>query len=348
MSKLKVLVATPQLTSHGGVAALLRLLNLNITSGVTYFPVQIGGGNLKKMLVFTFLLPRFISATWNKKWVHFNPSMNRNSFWRDGMLLVICLLMGKKILVHWHGWNQEFFRSVIDNKLSKFFFTHTFLKADAIIVLASQFRDELMKIGVNQDRIHLLCNSAEPMDNRDWNKPSTSVLNVLFLSRIEKGKGLDLVIKTLHELQNRMNIHLDVAGTGSALEDMKALAAQLPGFHITFHGHVDGNEKKELLSKAHLLFQPSDSEGMPLTLIEAMFHGLYIAAKPVGGIPDWVDERHSILMNSDDYMTWANAIQDRFDDKVQWVNDIAYHYQLAQSRYTPTALKDFLFSIYKR
>ena len=50
------------------------------------------------------------------------------------------------------------------------------------------------------------------------------------------------------------------------------------------------------MSESDIFILPSNYEGMPITLIEAMATGLPIVATAVGGIPDMIENRKSGIL----------------------------------------------------
>ena len=84
------------------------------------------------------------------------------------------------------------------------------------------------------------------------------------------------------------SFRLDVVGDGPSRPELEDLRRQLrleP--HVTFHGAR--NDVRRVLSEAKLFVQSSLSEGISLTLLEAMAAGVPIAATHVGGTPEVVE-----------------------------------------------------------
>ena len=95
----------------------------------------------------------------------------------------------------------------------------------------------------------------------------------LYLSRLVPEKGLGYLVRAFQKLDTDKK--LVIAGGDSDAPDfvreIKALAASDP--RILFTGFVQGQELEELYSNAYLYLLPSDVEGMPLSLLEAMSYG---------------------------------------------------------------------------
>lgn len=101
---------------------------------------------------------------------------------------------------------------------------------------------------------------------------------------------------------------LEIAGDGPCREDLVRLTQQLDlGKTVTFLGEV--RDVPGLLSRAGMFVLPSKSEGISLTLLEAMARGVPVVATRVGGNPEVVlDGQTGLLVPSDDSPRLATAI----------------------------------------
>jgi glycosyltransferase involved in cell wall biosynthesis len=91
------------------------------------------------------------------------------------------------------------------------------------------------------------------------------------------------------------SFRLEIAGDGPCLPALKQLAAELAlGEHVLFLGEV--RDVPALLARARLFVLPSISEGVSLTLLEAMARGLAVVATRVGGNPEVVVEGETGLL----------------------------------------------------
>lgn len=96
---------------------------------------------------------------------------------------------------------------------------------------------------------------------------------ILFLGRLVPEKCPDLLIRAFLGLQTGKK--LVIAGGASDTDDyvsgLKTLAENAPD--ILFTGFVQGRLLEELFSNAYIYILPSETEGMPLSLLEAMSYG---------------------------------------------------------------------------
>lgn len=106
---------------------------------------------------------------------------------------------------------------------------------------------------------------------------------VLFLSRLVKHKGAHYLVEAYNQLQTDKK--LVIAG-GSAFTDdyvkfLKKEAQYNP--NIIFTGNIEGGSREwaELYSNAYLFVHPSESEGLPIVVLEAMSFGLPVLASNI-------------------------------------------------------------------
>lgn len=99
---------------------------------------------------------------------------------------------------------------------------------------------------------------------------------ILFLSRLVPEKGCHYLIEAFKRLKTDMK--LVIAGGGGHTDDhvryLKDLAAS--DERILFTGFVSGNLLRELFSNAYLFVLPSEMEGLPIALLEAMSNRLCV------------------------------------------------------------------------
>lgn len=96
---------------------------------------------------------------------------------------------------------------------------------------------------------------------------------ILFLGRLVPEKGLKYLVETFKQVDTdkKLVIAGGASDTGDFEDELKDLAAD--DRRILFTGFVQGRILEELYSNAYLYVLPSDLEGMPLSLLEAMSYG---------------------------------------------------------------------------
>lgn len=289
---MRVLITVPDLLLPGGVTSLYNTLNMEQHyNNISYFNVN---GKGKSMFRFPLIYISFIIKLRSVDLVHLNPTLDRKSFLRDAVFAWLTLLFSKKLIVYWHGWETTYEQKIINNKFLNWIIRNTFLKAKLSIVLGHIFEKKLKNLGFqNKIAIETGC-----VDNKYNNNPKPKIILdnepiiLLFLSRLEKEKGIYIAIETLRELnRDQKRFKLIITGTGSEEKRLQQTIKEEKDT-IEWVGYVTEEKKyKQLLPSSHILFFPTYcQEGLPLTILEGISYGLPIISRPVGGIPDIVKE----------------------------------------------------------
>jgi glycosyltransferase involved in cell wall biosynthesis len=119
---------------------------------------------------------------------------------------------------------------------------------------------------------------------------------VVTVARLSPEKDVACLIRAAALIrQAHRDFQLEIAGDGVCRGDLCQLTAQL-GLenNVRFLGQVD--DVPALLERCSLFVLPSQTEGISLTLLEAMARGLPVVATRVGGNPEVVDEDKTGLL----------------------------------------------------
>lgn len=139
---------------------------------------------------------------------------------------------------------------------------------------------------------------------------------ILQVSRLIKKKGVDRTIRAFAKVASKHNdLKLVLVGDGELREELVALSFDLGiGERVTFAGDCNYNQVREFYSQASFFVHPSattdigDSEGLGISIQEAMAHELPVVATKVGGIPESVVEGTGVLVDEHDANGLAEAI----------------------------------------
>jgi len=109
---------------------------------------------------------------------------------------------------------------------------------------------------------------------------------ILYLGRIVPGKGLEYLINAYKTCGTDKKLVI-AGGSSDTREYMEEIRALAQGDdRILFTDFVEGQVLEELYSNAYLFVLPSDSEGMPMSLLEAMSYGNCCLTSDIPGCTD--------------------------------------------------------------
>ncbi|HFQ3784099.1 TPA: glycosyltransferase family 4 protein [Enterococcus faecium] len=122
---------------------------------------------------------------------------------------------------------------------------------------------------------------------------------ILFLGRLVPEKGIRYLIEAFKDVQTDKK--LIIAGGSSDTDEFANELKELAkgDERIIFTGFVQGQELEELYSNAYIYTLPSDLEGMPLSLLEAMSYGNCCIVSNISECTEVVEDKAMIFKKSD-------------------------------------------------
>ena len=195
----------------------------------------------------------------------------------SAMLWIIKFFSKKKIIVTIHGldWQRAKWGGFA-TKYIKFGEKVAVKYADEIIVLSSNVQ-KYFKDTYNRDTVFIPNGVNKPKIQKANIIKKKYNLNkdeyILFLGRMVPEKGIHYLIEAFKNIKT--NKKLVIAGGASDTDEYyeKLKESSKEDNRIIFTGFVKGKELDELFSNAYIYCLPSDLEGMPLSLLEAMSYG---------------------------------------------------------------------------
>lgn len=180
----------------------------------------------------------------------------------------------------------------------------------------------------NPSCLHALANARNSIRKSLGVPPQTTIIGSV--GRLSPEKRVDLLLAAAHRLApDHPDIHVLVVGGGDQRADFTALAHRL-GMNrkVTFTGLL--HNVTPALIAMDILIQPSDTEGTPRSVLEAMAHQLPVVATDVGDVAELLDHGHcGELVPPGDARLLAGAVSRLLADPPRAQNLI----RCARSRY---------------
>lgn len=345
----QVLVNVPDFDLRGGVVGYYSALQPRFAPGISLF---IAGRRHNQRRGFSHVYAvlkdyfRFIRVLCKGRaqLVHLNPSVARTALLRDAVFCTITMLLRKKSLVFFHGWNAN------DEALLRRLWP-VYRRADGFVVLAKQFEVKIRALGytgpiyrettVFDDRA---VGPAVQPEKRDCNR-----FNLLFLARVVKEKGIYEALRAYASARKQCpTARLVVAGDGPELGAAKRFTEENGIPDVTFTGYIGGNVKTSAFEAADCYLLPTYHEGLPGSVVEAMAHGLPIITRPVGGLKDFFEDgKMGFLEETLDPERFAEHILRLAENPSLSSGISAYNRRYALEHFAPSCAAARLQAIYR-
>lgn len=217
---------------------------------------------------------------------------NLPAFIRTGLLAAVLRKNGIRVVGDLHGMGFDF----VDHQLGRFIYRKFINCFAALRVLGQGIADQLLKSGY-KGSISVIDNAVAAPEwvlDEPVRIPSPP-LRLLYLGAVSSAKGFADVFSLLALLEKKeIDWRLTVAGEwiepAFRRRMQKLLAANGWNHRIRFVGLQLGEAKWKLLTESHFLLHFSRRDGQPLTIIEAMAAGTPTIARPVGAVPEMIQD----------------------------------------------------------
>lgn len=264
-----------------------------------------------------------------------------------GFALIKDLLLVKRkirkkheIIYHIHSNVYEAFKK---NKILRKYTFHLLKKnASKIIVLSPKSREFLIENGLDESKIFVLTNYYdETLKIVDYSK-NKNVVTYLFVGSITQKKGIYELLEIFDKLDD--SYQLVVCGEPNEKLGYDYIEQYKNKSNITFKGFVVGENKNQIFSNADVFVLPTYSEGLPISLLEAMFFGLACIISSVGAIPEIVNDDNAILIKPGDKESLLLAIK-KYHDNRELLSEHKSNNKKESAKYSYEAFKKHLLDI---
>jgi glycosyltransferase involved in cell wall biosynthesis len=191
-----------------------------------------------------------------------------------------------------------------------------FRTADHVIVLGEEAKRTVTDLlGVPAERVSVLPN-AVPAPAPAPARPASPV-QILFLGQLSQRKGVHDLINALDRPAMRaLSWRATIAGGGPHQEAFeRQLASTGIAGRVSMPGWVDRPGILDLLNRADILVLPSYAEGMAMSVLEGMAHGLCVVCTPVGALGEVIEpDRSGLLVEPGSVAQLSDALARAVED----------------------------------
>jgi glycosyltransferase involved in cell wall biosynthesis len=163
------------------------------------------------------------------------------------------------------------------------------------IVLSERMASRLRSFGVQDNRVSIV-ERPLPTDlyqNAERRiEPSVTVgLRLVFIGELIEEKGIFDLLSAFRESISRSHypLHLTIIGSGTAKQKItQFIEENLLGDNIALLGNVPHSDVIDHLAESDALVLPSKAEGVPTSVLEALFLHKPVIASNVGALPSMI------------------------------------------------------------
>ncbi|MFI6939230.1 glycosyltransferase family 4 protein [Streptomyces sp. NPDC050418] len=155
-------------------------------------------------------------------------------------------------------------------------------RAAAVIALTPEMADFLAeRYEVPRERLHIVPNGVSDTYFMPPRPAPEHPLRLLFVGRLSVQKNVARLLDSMPLVQR--DVRLRLVGDGDLRGELEAQANRLGLRNVEFAGSLHGDDLVKAYADSDAFVLPSDKEGMPLVLLEAMAAGLPVIATDVPG-----------------------------------------------------------------
>lgn len=182
--------------------------------------------------------------------------------------------------------------------------------ADQVITVGSGFIPDLLALGLPPERINHIPNGIHA--SLFPPRPPGTRRAVLYIGRLAPEKRVDLLLRAFrHVYAVHPDWRLLIGGDGPLRPSLESLSKELGlGGAVSFLGLIPHEQVGRVMDEADVFVLPSQREGFPVVLVEAMAKGLAVVATDAGSVGDVVKDGQTglLLPFGCDEQRLANAI----------------------------------------
>ncbi len=253
---------------------------------------------------------------------HSSISLVHSHGYKPNVFLSILPFRSFPVISTVHGWLK--FGTDRKERLYEFLDSKALKRMDFVVSVSEAVKEDLIKMGISKKKIVTIYNGITTNHFRQQFHSSETRRQYFVdqgdfvvgtAGRLSEEKGHSYLIRAIPKLVREIkNIKLIIAGEGPLKRDLECLVENLG---IINHVRLIGYEQdiNQFLSAIDLFILPSLTEGLPISLLEAMGSGKAVIASRVGGIREVIQNSvNGILIPPMNVEALSESIKFFFND----------------------------------
>lgn len=201
---------------------------------------------------------------------------------------------------HYHNNNKKYI-NILKNKYYNIDYLFALTKT-----LEKDYKEFLVKN--NHTKVMLVPNMLYDIPNK---VSKLNNKNIITVSRLDYGKRNDDIIRVFSKLKEK-DWKLHIVGDGKEYNNLTKLVKELKlEDRVILTGYKSKEEIEEYMLKSSLFLMASETEGLPMVLLEAMSYGIpCIAYETASGVNDIIDnDKNGYVIKNRDKVEYVEKIE---------------------------------------
>ena len=211
-------------------------------------------------------------------------------------LLFLSKIKKLNIVFNIHGDDLLTKSKVAENVLQA---VHKLLINSKLVVVPSEFFKDILIDKFKDIRLqNIFVSPSGGIEKSFYNEmiaPVQSPFTIGYVSRIDTGKGWDVLLRAIQDIYKEYPIQVKIAGTGRQVEELKHMISTLNLSHIvTYYGSLSHAELPQFYANLTLFVFPTTlKESLGLVGLEAMAASKPVIGSAIGGLKSYIKDGYN-------------------------------------------------------
>ena len=265
------------------------------------------------------------------------------ALYRNGKICELCPKNGLHNAIYYRCYQDSLIKTLpVVNLISTFRKKKIWNKMNKLIVNTEFAKKKFISFGIPEDKLAVKANFIEE-DYKINDSESNKEDFIIYIGRLSKEKGLELLIKAWEKIDFKLKIF----GDGPLKQKISNLIKN--NEKIELNNFIPNHEVSKQMAKAKFLIFPSEwYEGFSITLLEAFVNKLPVLSSNIGSMQEIIEDNiNGILFKSGDVHDLIDKINKMIKnpDLLNNIKDKAY--EKYQTLYSKKKNYEILVNIYK-